>query len=755
MKSHHKLLGWVIGIPLLVLLLIIFILFHEPEKNGIDRAVAAKSLALVLVSPDELEAWQQEYASSHFAADELEEWYVPYLDYLYEGGYLDPEKTPADSEHAEGVLTYGEAARMMRTLAPELESLVKATKQNREKPYPAESWWLLYDSVLHTADPDGNVQVAKLQIYGTPDNIPDTPAWTAYTNLGTVKFAGLTLDHLLDHELNAYVRDHELIHVTADLGESTLYRNVWIISGDEKSVKVFLGDIERELKFQKKSKKTVDMTGHLADLQMERGEITKVSLKTDTITARVLSVQEDAIELEGYGLVPLDEEAKVLKTYGELKRQSLSNILVGYDMEEFVVAKGKICAALTVREFQADRIRVLIMNNQFQGAFHESIAIQSDGNVTVEQGDDGKRESESGTELTYVHGDDSLSGGRIILEPGDGQKLKVTSLERAQGAPEYAGRLEILDTEEGLVLINDLYLEDYLKAVVPSEMPAEYAMEALKAQAVCARTYAYKQIQSNTYSQYGAQVDDSTNFQVYNNIATDSRTDDAVQQTYGKLMLYDGSPVSAYYFSTSCGTTTDPSIWGSDPEDTPYLESVALRPSRNHLTLTDNDDFKAFIKRKDYPSYDGDFPFYRWNVTTSTRVLSNNISGVGEVKSIEITQRGAGGVARKLHVTGTEGEKVITGQNAIRASLGDASLSINRQDGKKSEGWSSLPSGFIAIDDLSTGEDGIHRFQIYGGGYGHGVGMSQNGAQGMAKDGMGYEEILKFFYDGVEVREME
>ena len=80
-------------------------------------------------------------------------------------------------------------------------------------------------------------------------------------------------------------------------------------------------------------------------------------------------------------------------------------------------------------------------------------------------------------------------------------------------------------------MINELYLEDYLKKVVPSEMPASYEKEALKTQAVCARTYAYRQIQGNTYGAYGADVDDSTSFQVYNNTQTNERTDQAVDET--------------------------------------------------------------------------------------------------------------------------------------------------------------------------------------------------------------------------------
>ena len=87
------------------------------------------------------------------------------------------------------------------------------------------------------------------------------------------------------------------------------------------------------------------------------------------------------------------------------------------------------------------------------------------------------------------------------------------------------------------MLVNEIELEEYLKKVIPSEMPSSYEKEALKAQAVCARTYAFMQSRSNTYSAYGAQIDDSTQFQVYNNVDPDERTTQAVQEPMENAVL--------------------------------------------------------------------------------------------------------------------------------------------------------------------------------------------------------------------------
>ena len=747
------LIRWVLGIPVLVAVLILIIIFYEPEKDGITRAMAAKSVALAVQSPEELKAWQKEYGASHFEARTLGQWYVGYLDYLYEHGYLDEDETPADEATAEGLLTYGEAARLTGQISPKLKSQIRVSKQNYNDPYPEDQWWLLYDSLIGAVDSADPVVKTTVMIYGTPGNVQEASAWTAYTNLGTLYFRGLVLDAYIDHKLEAYVRGNELIHVLADKGSDVVYSNVWLVDGHEDSLEVYLGDITRTIPFQKTSKKTGEMIHNLADIHLTDGEVTKVSIKRERITGKILAVNEDGIEIEGYGVLPLDDEYKILKVYGDLQRQQLKDLLVGYDLQEFVVAKGKICAALTVRRFEADVIRVLLMDSGYQRIYHPEVTMYCDGAVKLIQGEQEDTVA-AGETLTFQAGDERLRSGRLILEPQAGCEITVRSMERTLGNPGYGGRLELVDTAEGLVLINQLYMEDYLKKVVPSEMPSEYEKEALKAQAVCARTYAYMQIQGNTYSQLGAHVDDSTNFQVYNNVETDSRAEAAVQETYGKMLLCEGQPISAYYYSTSCGTTTDAGVWGSEPEKTPYLRSVGLQPGRKDLELTSEKAFSSFIKNQDYPSYDSSYALYRWRVTTNSSILTENIGGVGTVTDIQVTERGAGGVAKTLLVTGSEGEKTITGQNSIRAALGDARLTLISKNGKESKDWRSLPSGFLTIEDGGMDNNGVQVFVIYGGGYGHGVGMSQNGAQGMAKAGMSYEDILKFFYDGVTVEEM-
>ena len=150
-------------------------------------------------------------------------------------------------------------------------------------------------------------------------------------------------------------------------------------------------------------------------------------------------------------------------------------------------------------------------------------------------------------------------------------------MERGCGIPSYAGVIEVFSSEEGMAVINELSLDQYLCKVVPSEMPASYEMEALKAQAVCARSYAVRQMGDYAYPEYKAHVNDSTEFQVYNNSYTAESSSQAVIETDGQVVRYQGDIATTYYYSTSCGKTTNMEAWGSAPnEGNAYLQSVPV-----------------------------------------------------------------------------------------------------------------------------------------------------------------------------------
>ena len=751
----NRMIAWVSGVVLVVVTLMVIIVKLEPPRDGIIRAQAMKAMALALTGKEECEKRAKERGTSHFSAKEKDNWFVKYMDYLYDEGYLDPELTPASLASAQGYLTYAEAAYMVGQVSGKLKLQAGSTRNNRDQAFPEEDWWQLYGSILKETDPEGKVEEMEAVLYGTPSNLDQAESWTAYTTAGNFGFQGLALDAFLDCEIRFLARSGEMI-TSSLVSRNVVYENVWLAESDGRHFKAYLGTAYREFPVSAKLGGEDGMAGNLADLHMEDGKLVKITMKRDRLSGKVLSVTEDAIEIEGYGEIPLAPNFHVYKVYGDFKVLNASDILVGYNLQEFVAADGKLCAALLEREFDAKTIRVLLMDTGFKSVFHASADLVLGSGADLEyENAKGKmvgERLEAGTQLTVGPDSPYLEYGRMIITPDEPEAITIRSIERSQGTPVYSGSLEIKGTPEGLVLVNDLFLEDYLTKVVPSEMPPSYEKEALKAQAVCARTYAYRQIQGNTYSQYGAHVDDSTNFQVYNNTSANDKSTQAVKETYGKMLFYEDKPIEAFYFSTSCGRTADAGVWGTDSGKYPYLRAVEVKEGGKSLGKEDNDGFESYIKREDVIAYDTSYPMFRWQTDLPADVASAQISGAGQIQDMTVTDRGPGGIAGELTVTGSDGTVTIKGQSAIRSALGNPSLIITKKDGGTMTGSATLPSAFIAIEKR-TGEDGSLSFHIYGGGFGHGVGMSQNGAQGMAKTGKGYKQILDFFYHGTELRE--
>lgn len=289
-------------------------------------------------------------------------------------------------------------------------------------------------------------------------------------------------------------------------------------------------------------------------------------------------------------------------------------------------------------------------------------------------------------------------------------------------------------------------IEDYVAAVVSSELNNSYPNEALKAQAVCARTYIAKRINNEKYKEYNAFGDDSTAYQVYNIVEPDNKIKDAVAQTKGEVVTYNDNLINTYFFSTSCGYTTDYKIWGTKKQK--YLESVHVK--QNLEEAETQADFDTYIKKKSKTDLENKYPFYRWNVKMSKshlRYVVNNYIGydIGKISKIEINNRGAGGIVSNITVYGKNKQISISNQINIRKALNPYGLGIKLNDGDIRSNMSMLPSSFFSIENIYRNGKwwGI---KIYGGGFGHGCGMSQNGCKELALSGYSYEDIIEFFY---------
>lgn len=588
-------------------------------------------------------------------------------------------------------------------------------------------------------------------------------------------------DDMEDRTIYALVRDNQIIFIK-DIKDNVEYENIMILRSEKDTIYVQLQGIEKNYEIKGLNE---NLEGVMADICIRKNKVQELQLKRDSISGKVLSVKEDGeeteryIEIEGFGKVALSSKVRVYTAYYHYGEGTLQDIVVGEQGFQFIVAEKQICGILITEKPVSDNIRVLLKNSGYKDIFHDKVSVTSNGDyqlIYYENDANGNpkeiMQAHKAGEIVDIGIDNQiLKNGRIKIRTNDENgKIIVSSISRNGTSPAYRGTIEVsLDDSSGrLVVINELPLEEYLYAVVPSEMPSSYGVEALKVQAVCARSYAISHMNNGKLSQYGAQVDDSTDYQVYNSTPETENAISAVNATYGEVLQYGDEIANTYFYASSCGSTTGGEIWGGD--SVPYLKGKILSKTNNDIDLSDNEQFAKFIK-EDYETYDSDSAWYRWTVRMTTeeltRVINNNlnkmyqmypnyvltlnnneyksmsIGSVGNVEDIYVEKRGEGGIIEELVIKGSNGTVKILKQSTIRNLLNPNGIAITKKDGTSVDTFTSFPSAFFIIE---KSED---VFQFYGGGYGHGAGMSQTAVKGMIEEGMNYEEILQFFYTDV------
>lgn len=652
-------------------------------------------------------------------------------------------------------LTYRNVKSIFEYYVGEVPEQISVINDNRT--IARDSFLKLYRELLPYLPHGSEVKEEELTVAGIKKMSLDT--YKLYAPQGIYTYYGSDMNLYEDRMYVMMFRGNEAAFIQENTdteseeskeNNTVVYNNVLLMNCTEKNGQFNLYGYVRDINVKGLDESLKNV---LCDIKAENGRVISVDLKLEQISGKVLSVTKEYVDVEGYGHVSLDEKFLMYDTLNYESVTDYKGIVVGYSLQNFIVAQGKICGAVKESRLDAANIRVMLMSTGYKSLFHEQVIISSAEGFSVNS-DDESRHYNGGEEVIFARTDESLNGRRVRIIPDGTNKLTVKSINRSQGNPEYSGTLEVECYGDGLVLINDVNMEEYVSHVIPSEMPTSFGLEALKVQAICARSYAYKELTNTNYNMYGAHVDDSIQYQVYNNTADNALAEEAAKQTGGQLLMYKEEVVQTYYYSTSCGVTADVSLWGSDASKYPYYESVSVGDENHGQNMYNESDFLSFITNSYQSDYDSEFPLYRWNMTVDCHTLGESISAktgcnIGDVTGITVNTRVSGGAAVNITVTGSQGSTTLSKESDIRTCLGNGNIDLNTQNGTAR--YERLPSSFITFVPQYNENGQVNAFTIYGGGYGHGIGMSQNAVKAMSQK-MNYVQILQFFYKGTEVR---
>lgn len=365
------------------------------------------------------------------------------------------------------------------------------------------------------------------------------------------------------------------------------------------------------------------------------------------------------------------------------------------------------------------------------------------------------------------------NGESLTLRSLGTSPLVVTNLKREHGtanpAPHYLGSLEIKPDNDSIRIILITDLESYVKGVLQSEIPASYEIEAIKAQAVAARTYALRPRIDHT-ADYSNVCDSFLCCQYFAGVQSISeRHREAIMSTASEILTYEGKPILALFSSNSGSCTedyqncfSDPASGAFPPAALPYLQSESEREfAENKQSLTEA-SLRAIYFNNEFVSADSWSPHFRWSVHMPASALEAHMhheiyemrkdpavapfivapasKEFGHIKSFKVTKRGKSGSAIELEIETSAGIWTVKKELVIRSVFKNNELKLKR-----------LKSAKLFFDFKHDSIGLLSHVTVYGLGWGHGVGMQQTGAQGWAKRGKNYKQILAHYFRNSEI----
>lgn len=498
------------------------------------------------------------------------------------------------------------------------------------------------------------------------------------------------------------------------------------------------------------------------------------------------------------GIIKVGLES-VYKDADSIKISSQDNLSIGYLMGETFIEEAQLQSpSITIRRtyetyYKIDDTYRTLEQAREAAIFECGVPVYIEPGVYSVYTQEGYSEAPANNKRIAIYNE---QGEILFIAENDKTPIEFQGIDfeysfpvTTVGAKKYRGSISVVNGQrKGLTAVNTVALDDeYLYGVVPGEMVPSWPMEALKAQAVAARTIAV--FQYNKFETRGYNVVDTVSSQVYKGVTGEHpRTSQAVDETLGEVITYNDNIIESVYFSTSGGYTENAEdVWGSVY---PYLKAVPdiyetkpeMAPWTRTITL---DEIQKCVSAKGI--------------------------NIGQVEGLQIVSKTMAGRVKELKIIGSKdtysltkeeirtffsGTKegslksrmfkfepydqtnndieqkptqaikemtVMSSNNILSSKLQNAYV-MSHNDIKEIEDKVGILSAsdlieverIIESENIPTGplneQTTIYGdVTLYGKGYGHGVGMSQSGARGMAEAGYTYDEILKYYYTGVEI----
>lgn len=730
----------------------------------IDRATVSKMMSLGTYTKNDILALDNVI---NFKDVDDDSWYYKYINCAYIKG--DMSGILEDKFSPDGHLTITQTQYLINKY--DKNKKIKIDDTNKDKPVSYALWCNIYTQIMGE-----NIEEDELVILATKKTNKSLKENYVLTDKGLYIFEGINVNDYLNTKIKVLKRDNDVIAITEVLEIEPILNRCYIKKVQNNFVDIFVGGGTKRLYIKDKNI-PIPTENTLADIKFKNDEVLEIISYSQTKTGTINRIDDKTIRINNTNYV-LDENFKIYKTTDQnLSVADIQNLTIGQDIAKFFTKgnENKIYGAIIDKPIKYKKIRVSIINDK--DVYFDEIKLNSKNGLKILV----KGEEKTLSSLHLKKGSDFNIGQNEIIIISSANESEPIVFENKNS--NLYGKIEITKIDNKYILINEIDLEQYIKQVLIANYKNSN-LEFLKSLSVIQRTIAINSINKNDLSNIGANLNNSL-YKNYDGKNNDAIFDDAINETKGQILKQNGNIISPTYFGFSGGVFSNSGeIWASKnfyefpTENKPYLVYKADFTENIYENLQQEVNSNIFYKTKDIDSIEKDSPWFRWTTTLEEKDIMaitenilnmyktekyfiktlqdnkytyNPVNDIGKLKDVNVVKRGQSGNVMEVEFVGEKHTILLSTDQIIKSAFKINSVINNNGEIVK---INNLPSNNFVFDKVYDNNGYIKKIIIYGGGYGHGVGLSLYGAEKMASQNKTYKEILNKYYENVQITQI-
>lgn len=730
----------------------------------IDRATVSKMMALATYPKNDILALDNVI---NFKDVNDNSWYYKYINCAYIKG--DMSGVLEDKFDPNGNLTITQTQYLIDKY--DKNKKIKIDDTNKDKPVSYALWCDIYAQIMGE-----NIQQDQLVILATKKTNKNLKEDYVLTDKGLYVFEGINPNDYLNTKIKVFKRDNDVIAITEVLETEPVLNRCYIKKAENNFVDVFVGGCTKRF-YIKDENIPIPTENTLADIKFKNDEALEIISYNQTKTGTINRIDNTSIRINNTNYV-LDQNFKIYKIDNKtLSVANTQNLIVGQDIATFFTKgnENKIYGIVIDKPVKYEKIRVAITNDK--DVYFDEIKLNSENGLKILV----KGEEKVLPSLHLKNGNDFNIGQNEIIIISSNNENEPIIFENKN--TNFYGKIEITKIDNKYILINEIDLESYVKQVLIANYK-NANLEFLKSLSIVQRTIAINSINNNDLSNIGANLNNSL-YKNYDGKNNDTIFDDAINQTKGQILTQEDSIISPTYFGFSAGVFSNSGeIWCSKnfyeypTENKPYLIYKTDFSENIYENLQQEVNANIFYKTKDIDSIEKDSPWFRWTTTLEEneimdiaqnilnmyktekyfiktlqddKYIYKPVDDIGKIKDIIVTKRGESGNVMELEFVGENHTILLSTDQIIKSALKINSVINNNGEIVK---MNNLPSNNFVFDKVYDNNGYIKKIIIYGGGYGHGVGLSIYGVEKMASQNKTYKDILNKYYENIQITQI-